>query len=475
MQPYSFNNLKVLIVDDNAADAFYCSELLSESGFLDKNIVEVSSLKEMIEALQKNTFDVVLLDLFLPDSYGYKTYDQVKEFLEGSVVLVMSGLSDKEVALNVVQSGAQDFLLKGDFDQKLLTKSIAYGLERKKSIKLLEKSEKRYKSLFEQNPLPLIIFCKKDFQILNVNSKAAKIYGYSYDDFIKKNISDIVLLKEKDISVIIEDKEHNRQCNHLNASGKKIFTNSYFQEIFYEDRYAIMLLVEDITERVMFERNKMSLVNKIQDEERKHFAMELHDGLAQGLVLLNMILKQIKTDEKNSKLINKCIEVGNDSIAQTRRLTYNISPPFLDEGLINGLSALFERVAAVDGLDVLFEVLNDDLYNYRFNNEVAYNIFRIIQEFINNSLKHSKATRLICSINIDDSDIYFEVSDNGIGFDENNKLTGLGVRNIKERAKTQGFELEFSSLVDKGTRMILSISTTPDLNLIKLDQSYIKK
>ncbi|MGB1033096.1 MAG: response regulator, partial [Flavobacteriales bacterium] len=98
----------------------------------------------------KTPFDIVFLDLFLPDSYGQETFKLVQESLQiAPPIVVLSGLSDKNIAMDIVKQGAQDYLVKGEFDANLLEKSILYSIERKKYQDILRRSEKKYRSTFE--------------------------------------------------------------------------------------------------------------------------------------------------------------------------------------------------------------------------------------------------------------------------------------------------------------------------------------
>lgn len=440
----------ILIIEDNPADAFLCEEILVECGVLSANIETISKISELDKVWSKRNFDAVLLDLFLPDSNGFDTFDKVKNKLEHAVIIVMSGLRDQETALNAVYKGAQDFILKDELDAKLLKKTIVYGFERKKNLQLLKDSENKYKSLFDLSPLPLILFDSISLEILEVNRAAIKLYGYPKELFTALSLLDFFIEGSDELHNKLTVEENIINGKHRTKDGRLIVTDSYVRKT--SDNQGI-LLVKDITEQVEFEKKKMNLINVIQDKERKHFAMELHDGLAQQLVLLSMYLNQINSQNGTADLISKCKEISNNAISQTRVLTYNIKPPFLEEGLINAVSALFNRLSLVNNISIELSVLDDQIKKREFCYEVSYNVFRIVQEFINNSLKHAQAKSIICTINTLDDQVYFELSDNGVGFDQSNVKKGMGLNNIEERSKLYTATYELSSIPNKGTRL----------------------
>lgn len=123
-------NLNILLIEDNPGDAFLIKFYLEESVLKYARLLHAEYLNTAIDLLQNNEFDVILLDLNLPDSKGIETLEAVLEASQGSVVIVLTGLNDEELGLQTVKKGAQDFLVKGQFDGKVLTSSVRYAFER---------------------------------------------------------------------------------------------------------------------------------------------------------------------------------------------------------------------------------------------------------------------------------------------------------------------------------------------------------
>jgi signal transduction histidine kinase len=134
--------VKILLIEDNPGDARLVEILLEESDFLDCKIINKQSLTEGIEALNEEEFDIVLLDLTLPDSRGFDTLQRLIQAHPDVNVIVMTGLSDKALGLNAVKVGAQDFLMKGGFDSDLLAKTLRYAIERKGVLTKLAESQR---------------------------------------------------------------------------------------------------------------------------------------------------------------------------------------------------------------------------------------------------------------------------------------------------------------------------------------------
>jgi CheY-like chemotaxis protein len=135
--------LNILIVEDNTGDFLLIQQMLKDMRNYELHIRHVETIKETIDAIVEQRPDVILLDLSLPDSYGIDSFTRVVTMDEHVPILILSGLNDKGIALEAVKKGAQDYLLKGEFDGTLLSKSIIYSIERKRNIELLRQSGDR--------------------------------------------------------------------------------------------------------------------------------------------------------------------------------------------------------------------------------------------------------------------------------------------------------------------------------------------
>lgn len=125
--------LAVLLVEDNPADAEWIQEVLEESrgGF---SLRRVERLAQALEQLSREAFDLVLLDLMLPDSAGLETFLQVRRLRPDTALVVLSGLQDEELALRAVRQGAQDYLVKTGVPPEMLARTLRYAVERQRTL-----------------------------------------------------------------------------------------------------------------------------------------------------------------------------------------------------------------------------------------------------------------------------------------------------------------------------------------------------
>jgi diguanylate cyclase (GGDEF)-like protein len=139
--------IKILLVEDNLPDVYYLKELLSEAECIN-DVINARSLSESFALLEKEHFNLVLLDLDLPDSHGIHTAIHMRQQTPSIPIVVLTGLADEELAFKSLQMDMQDYLIKGQINRDLLVRSIRYAIERKQVLEALREREERYRTLF---------------------------------------------------------------------------------------------------------------------------------------------------------------------------------------------------------------------------------------------------------------------------------------------------------------------------------------
>lgn len=124
------NVMKILLIEDNPRDAELIRDMLDQEMDVHAEFVHVKYLNQGFRILLEQKFDVILLDLLLPDSGGQKTVNKMKAVFESTPVVILSGLMDRDMAVDAVRSGAQDFLVKGEFQGPALLRTIQHACVR---------------------------------------------------------------------------------------------------------------------------------------------------------------------------------------------------------------------------------------------------------------------------------------------------------------------------------------------------------
>lgn len=136
--------VNILIIEDNPGDQILLRENLLGTNLLIDEIIVAETITEGKQHLSEQDFAVIFLDLFLPDSGGLDTFLELKKVNSRIPVIIYSGLSDRQMTIEAIAAGAQDFLIKGDYSSSLLEKTVLYSIERKHILDALEESNKKY-------------------------------------------------------------------------------------------------------------------------------------------------------------------------------------------------------------------------------------------------------------------------------------------------------------------------------------------
>ncbi len=182
--------VRLLIIEDNPVDALCLKEALEESKGPRFAITHVETLAEAKECLGKGDFHTVVLDLGLPDSQGIETFMEVQNSTPHVPIVVLSGLDDETLAIEAVKLGAQDYLCKDQWNPHLISRSLAYAIERRQILNELRKSEERFRAIFEGSG-DAIWIKDTNLRLTHVNPAMANVFGCSSHELIGLKDSDL--------------------------------------------------------------------------------------------------------------------------------------------------------------------------------------------------------------------------------------------------------------------------------------------
>jgi PleD family two-component response regulator len=146
---HSDPTIDVLLVEDNPADARFVRMALTGSTHSKFAVTESVRLADALRTLETRAFDLILLDLGLPDSLGLATFSVLYARSRLVPIVVVSALADEATMLDAVRLGAQDYLIKGDFDAALLVRVLRHAMERHQLLQRLERSLANVRRLFQ--------------------------------------------------------------------------------------------------------------------------------------------------------------------------------------------------------------------------------------------------------------------------------------------------------------------------------------
>ena len=347
------------------------------------------------------------------------------------------------------------------------------------------------------NSVPIIIFIlnRIEQKVVFINNQIFSILGYLPEEICNTPLTEL--------KKIIVDFKDNLDSNFLSNIP---FEKGFFERLirikhkktglkwmnvrfveFKSDKAGnaveIICLATDVTEQKQNERklNAMMRLSRMQDkrtqkirtlsliqgqeEERRRISRDIHDGIGQMLTALKLNIENF--NESSFSTINekaKCDRVKElirETIAEARRISNALAPPVLyDFGLYSVTKHLLEQVSKSSEIKIHFD---SNIQNIRYLPLIEVTLYRIIQESINNILKHSQAENIYVTINQDVDSLNLLVIDDGVGLNyieeglNQNKTNGKGLRNIKERALLIGAKINIISKPGDGCMVKMSI------------------
>jgi len=248
------DKIRTLLIEDNPVDVLLLREALGQDALNSFDLTAVERLHSAIETLQKNEFDVILLDLGLPDSQGFEAFTRIHQLVPEIPKVILSGLTDEALALRAVHMGAQDYIVKGTAGFSAAARAIRYAIERNKGQQQLRESEERFRYLFENNPHPMWAYDLKTLEFLAVNDAAVDKYGYTRDEFLRMTITDIrpnedVERLKKHLELPRPSLQHSGEWRHKLKDGTLIDVDISSHTLNLSGRETALVVAQDITER----------------------------------------------------------------------------------------------------------------------------------------------------------------------------------------------------------------------------------
>ena len=242
--------LQVLLVEDDRTDAMLHERYLRKAGEVVHRVVAVThaaSLKAALAALDAlHAFDVVVLDLNLPDCRGLDCVRELRNWHPDVALVILTGDDDVAQAVRAVGEGAHDYLIKGRISPDVLGRSLMYAGLRLSSEQALRQSREEHRALFEGNPVPVLVYDRETLRFLAVNRAAARQYGWSRDEFRAIGLPDLWPPDEprepqdarEAVGGVFRHRMRNGEVRHMKISAHLLT---------FRGRSACLLLCDDVT------------------------------------------------------------------------------------------------------------------------------------------------------------------------------------------------------------------------------------
>lgn len=464
------NDYWILIIEDNPGDLVLIEDYLTEQIEVPR-IQTAKNFQEAHNFLSSGShFDIVLLDLTLPDLSGMDLISRILGISRDIPVIVLTGFSDMEFSIQSISLGVSDYLLKNDLNASSLYKSILYCLERKKRVHELKESEKRYSELFRLNPQPIWIFDLETFKFVQVNHAAVQLYGYSVEEFLNMTVFDFK--SEKDNKrlrrTLIEDAENNqtsqRKSKHLTKSGELLDVEIQATFIVINDKKYRMVIISDVTEKNRVEQQITKAIIKTQENERYEIGAELHDNICQILASTHISLGVLSKSVNKSgmELFEQCREYISLATQEIRNLSHRLAPAFFNDSTLEEAFQILLKNCNVENKYIVSLFFHPAIDELNINRDLQLNLYRILQEQLRNILKYADCKTIEVDLILNNDKIKMRIADDGVGFDPNAVKGGIGLSNMRRRTELFGGEFTIFSSPGNGCELVIMIPLKPE-------------
>ena len=223
----------------------------------------------------------------------------------------------------------------------------------------------------------------------------------------------------------------------------------------YFHRRKVKFIKDMQAQQALFQDELLKAKMEISEQTLQNIGWELHDNIGQLLSVAQLKLKMLLRDQSKEEdhSISEVTEIVGNSLREVRSLSKSLSKEYFQkQGLVRSLHIELDRYDKLRFLKTTFKILGEER-PLKPENELI--IFRILQEFFANAIKHSKAEKLGLILDYSDQFLLVQAHDNGIGFDTLTEHTGSGLINMKSRAKLLDANIDIHSKPGEGTDLIL--------------------
>ncbi len=413
----------------------------------DKDILHTKSIK-----------DIVPLHLDLKQKFNQLQEDG---YISIETLLLQSNNSEIDVHLRAV----------ANFLPGLHLAFVNDISNRKKAERELVESEKRFRKLFNKNNDAVYIYHYingKAGKFIEINERTIEMLGYSRDELLKMNLTDIVLLSEKKhlekrLTITKKQMQNMYESKIVSKNGKVIPVEVNAQYFLYKDQPSIISVVRDISERKELQKKLVSTIIKTEEKERDRFAKDLHDSLGALLSSINIYLDMMNSGEidedEQKETLTYTQELLSEAINSTKEIANNIRPTILSNfGFIASIQSFCDKLNKTGKIKIEF---NHNDFNLKLDSDSEIILFRIANELINNTLKYAEANNVYIEISNQANVLNLKYSDDGKGFDVDEILEsekgGMGLKNIISRINSIQGEVTIDSEKKKGVEVNIKV------------------
>jgi signal transduction histidine kinase len=493
--------LNILIVEDDMGDTKLLHRLLHQSALPISDVKCVERLDTALGLLGKGDFDVVFLDLDLPDSRGIDSVGAVNAKAPDVPIIVLSGLDDAKMEVTAVQKGVEDYLVKGQVDSNLLARAVRYAIERRQARRIVDRKQKHLEAIFDAIPIGMLLV-DEDLIVRRVNDTIRQMVHKDYLEIINLRIGNALRCINsthnekgcghsptcqscpmvKAVKSAFESQQPIRRVEFrptLKANSEEItpwLSLCVVPTEIYNQKH-VVVAIDDITARKETEEKlkettemKSQFISTVSHELRTPLT-STKEGVA---IVLDGVAGEINEKQKHfldlaSRNISRLAALINDVLDFQKLDAGKMKLNLQENDFRQVAEEIYETMtlpAKNKGLELSLE-LDENLPKVTFDRD---RIIQVLINLVSNAIKFTpQAGQVRLSFQKQNDEIVIRVSDTGMGIPKEElpkiferfyrvqwpgkeiKGTGLGLAIVKKIAILHGGRIEVESELDHGS------------------------
>ncbi|MEJ6681498.1 MAG: ATP-binding protein [Flavobacteriales bacterium] len=309
--------INILVIEDSIQDYLILREYINRIDSFNTELVHCESVSAAECLLKASKYDLIFLDLFLSDTFGRESFLQLKQLERYTPIVVLSGLTDKSTALEIVQLGAQEYIVKGDFDELLIEKAIIYSIERQRFQQRVQISEERHRLTFKNAGVALGEYDARELYDFIQNLKQSGIKHAS--DYPIDNMQKAMEIREKISMVMVNDEA----LRLFEMNDKQDFSENYIDVHTLDS----VVILQNLFNAIWYENDSFEVIAKYKRRKSD-----------QDLVLLSRV-SIFGFEEKKCSVIKSGTDISELILKEKQIARQNN----LAEALSNSTMALLEE------------------------------------------------------------------------------------------------------------------------------------
>ena len=309
--------INILVIEDSIQDYLILREYINRIDSFNTELVHCESVSAAECLLKASKYDLIFLDLFLSDTFGRESFLQLKQLERYTPIIVLSGLTDKSTALEIVQLGAQEYIVKGDFDELLIEKAIIYSIERQRFQQRVQISEERHRLTFKNAGVALGEYDARELYDFIQNLKQSGIKHAS--DYPIDNMQKAMEIREKISMVMVNDEA----LRLFEMNDKQDFSENYIDVHTLDS----VVILQNLFNAIWYENDSFEVIAKYKRRKSD-----------QDLVLLSRV-SIFGFEEKKCSVIKSGTDISELILKEEQIARQNN----LAEALSNSTMALLEE------------------------------------------------------------------------------------------------------------------------------------